>query len=596
MSNWGSRLGRNAGAFQAAGVGVQIDPQDVPQQQDMLYGAFTGIDESAAPSLIPFSSGIRGTIDTEVLPDGALVRAPGIAEVEDALGHSFKYAFTQTSPDGAVELLIIDPPFIGVRTAGATVWTNVGLPATSQYGWVAANHGGVLVFSDAQTALWRRDFGAAAISVIPGAPPCRTIASIAGRVFIGAPFVAGNFQNLTMEWSDSTSDPSGWDPTLGAGAEDLIEDLAWADRIVALRPLGRNILTILLRNSIWMGSRTGDLDRPLDFASVIPGVGCIWETTARTTRGGVVYVSDDGIHNFDGNDDRMISSTTNQEIIPIDFNNIIGYGAAFDPNRKRYILITPSATWVYEFAVGATPDFPQGRAARWFKRSFIADGVFSYSDQAADPNWDDLEGTWDTLGEKTWDELVAIGINSPSRLFFASGTKLGRENYGTFQNFGVDFTGYWRGTPGRRDNLSGLVVTYGIELEYRSGGRVLFSTPDVNGLWAERITVILPNQGEQYSGEYVSFVAEGLPGLEIALLPPVQGDILVTDLIVEPGDTVTLLSPSETPQDLTSEVLGDGVLITVDQPGPFISPEIARVRLPYVAGGPKMTSNILTLR
>lgn len=596
MSTWGDKIGRGSGAFRDAGVGVQIDPQDVPEKLDMLYGAFTGIDESASPSLIPFSSGIRGTVDIEVTPDGALIRAPGIAEVETAVGHSFKYAFTQTSPSGDVELFIIDPPFIGVRTASATVWTNVGLPATSQYGWVAANHGGTLLFSDGVTGLWRRYFADPAVALIPGVPACRTIASIFGRVFIGAPKIAGNFENLQVWWSDSTANPESWDTTLGAGAEDLIEDLAWADRIVAMRPLGRNVLAILLRNSIWIGARTGDLDRPADFTSVIAGTGCVWEPTARTTKGAITYLSDDGIHSFDSNDDRLISFTMNQEITPINYDNIIGYSAAFDPYRKRYLLVTPAATWVYEFAVGATPDFPQGRSARWYKRSFIGDAVFSYSDQAADPTWDDVEGTWDTIGEKTWDEMVAIGINSPSRLFFAAGEKLGRENYGTFQNFGADFTAVWRGTPGRRDNLSGLVVTYGIELEYRSGGRVLFSTPDTAGNWAERITIILPNQGDQYSGEFIEFIAEGLPGLEIVLLPPVQGDILVTDLIVEPGDTVTLLSPSETPQDLVSEVLGDGILITVDQSGPYISPEIARVRLPYTPGGPKMTSNIQTLR
>jgi hypothetical protein len=71
-------------------------------------------------------------------------------------------------------------------------------------------------------------------------------------------------------------------------------------------------------------------------------VGCVAEPTARTTTEGVAYLSDDGVHLFDGNDDLMISPEINAELLPLDYNNLQGYHAAFDPYRKRYILTTPA--------------------------------------------------------------------------------------------------------------------------------------------------------------------------------------------------------------------------------------------------------------
>jgi hypothetical protein len=587
MSNLGRQLGQKR--FRNLPRGVQIDPKTVPQKQDIFYGQFTGIDESSSPSLVPFSAGILGTIDVEMSPDNSLMRAPGVVLVEDSVVHSFKYAFTQTDPSGAVELFVVDPPWIGVRTVN-TIWTNVGLAATGTYGWVAANHGGVELFSNGVGNLHYRLYGVAGIGTLGIVPACRSVASIFGRVFIAAPVIAGNFENLQIQWSDSSGAYDGWDPTLGAGAEDLITDLAWADRIVALRPLGRDLLCIFMRNSIWIGVRTGEFDRPADFRPIKGGIGCVWEATARTTKDGVMFLSDDGVHLFDGNEEILVSDEINEELIPLNFDNLKGYHAAYDPYRKRYILTTPAATWVYEFAQPRIQ-----RAARWYKRSFVADSVFSYSDQAADPTWDDANDTWDSTGEGTWDADIALSFDAPSRLFFAADTRLGREDYANFRYFDTDFTGIWRGTPGLRQTLSGLVLVHAYEFEYKSGGRILLSTPDVEGNWVARDAVILPDQGSNYSGEMIEIMSEGLPGLEIALLPPVTSDILVSDLIVEPGETVTLISPSATPGDITSEVLGDGVLITLDVPGPFISPQIARVRQTVTPSGPKMTSRITKL-
>lgn len=585
MSTWGDQLGRWS-TSRNAGVGAQIAPEQVPKTQKIVYGNFSGIDQSASPTIVPFSAGIRRSIDIEVTKDNALIRAPGIVLIEDAPGHSFKYAVSQTAPDGSVELLVFDPPYIGVRAAAATAWTNVALPATGPYGWVAANHGGIEVFSNALLNGYARLFGAAAIISVPTMPAGRSIASIFARVFIAGPLVGGSYDNLRIAWSGASGAYNDWS-SLTASSEALVADLSWADRIVALRPHGRDLLCILMRHSVWIGVPTGDAARPADFRIVFAGVGCVSESTARTTRDGVTYLSDDGVHTFDGNNDEMISGAINEELLPVDYDQLGRYTASYDSYRKRYLLTTPFGVWVHEYAV---PELQ--RPARWYKRSFIADSVFSYSDQAADPVWDDATDTWDTTGEGTWDEDIAIGLDAPTRLFFASGTKLGREDYSNFQNFGVDFTGKWRGTPPKRDDLSGLIMVQEYELEYKSGGRVLISTPDTDGNMTPHITAILPNQGDDYSSESIEHTAEGLPGLEIDLLPPAAGDILVSDLVVMPGETVTLISPSETPTDIVSEVLGDGVLITIDNAGPFISPVISRIGITFVPTGPKMTSNI----
>jgi hypothetical protein len=254
MSTWGERLGRSGRPN--LGVGRQLPPGTVPQKQSATYGSFTGINEADAPESVPFSAGIRGSVDVEISPDNALIRAPGILLVETAVGHSYKNSVVQTDNTGAVELVVFDPPFLGVRTASTTVWTNVALPASTAYGWVAANHGGITLFSNGAGNGYARHFGVAGFESLVDMPAARTIASTFARVFLGGPLSGGIFDNLRIQWSGASGAYNDW-LGVGAGSELLLSDLAYADRIVALRPHGRDILCILLRHSIWVGVPTG---------------------------------------------------------------------------------------------------------------------------------------------------------------------------------------------------------------------------------------------------------------------------------------------------------------------------------------------------
>jgi hypothetical protein len=221
--------------------------------------------------------------------------------------------------------------------------------------------------------------------------------------------------------------------------------------------------------------------------------------------------------------------------------------------------------------------------------------VFSYSDQAAIPTWDDLVGTWDQLST-TWDAIGAAGLDSPTRLFFAVGSNLGRESYAAFQNFGVDFNGVWRSTPALRQSLSDNIIIHGYEVVYRSGGRVQFGTPDSDGNWQVRFAAILPQHRNRLYAELIESLSEGVAGgLEITLLPPGIGDVILQNLVIGDGETVTLVSTTDIPGDTVVEVLSGGTLIALDSPLVTTVPEISRVRLIYTLAGPKNSGGVIVL-
>jgi hypothetical protein len=404
-------------------VGVSLPPNTpLPQNETFHVDTFAG-GYDARDAQEDLSAGSSPSmLDMEVTRDDRLVRAPGVTQSDIAsaqqliLHAGFKYAS---------ELVLLAPPLIGVKTTAGITWADAGLHAGPLYG--AGNFAGVLLFSNGVRDLFYRE-PRKSTKIIAGAPPAFGITTFAGRVVLGGTLVSGNMDYMGLGWSDATSDYKGWDLGNGAGAQSMIGSMRNADRFQAFAPLGFDTLAVVNRRSIWIGNPTGDVFQPITFAPRLENTGAFAARTVIPTEYGVIFLADDGVRLFSGNEAQIISPQINPDLLPlIEGGN---YSASFDPGRKRYYLHTPSVTWVLDLT-----------QRRWYKWSGIfTDSVFFPTQVPPGPTWGQMNAQWGTQAQSWWQYFFTEGAG---RVCFLGASKLGFEDPASFEVFGTRLTPQW---------------------------------------------------------------------------------------------------------------------------------------------------------
>lgn len=484
MSNWGEKLGR--GGQNDVGVGTPMRPEDVPVEKDIFYQQWQqGLITSESPENTP-KDAAPDLSDTEVDNTDALVRAPGIRLDRDITPRDATWLFQQAAVDFSTELVVIDPPWLGYKSVGAFTFVNLGLGATTQFGWAAADVGGVLIVSDGLSKTYTRAAGAAVVVDISAHIVARCFATFAGRVFAGA-FVDAitGIQALAIAWNAASGAVADW-AGLGSGAEFLISNNEQADYIVAMVPIGLQTLGILARKSLWAGYETGVADRPADFQLRFPGLGCASRDSAAATPFGVIYLSDQGVALYDLNQSVVISEPVNALLLPLDYTRLHNYRGAYNEATQRYTLITPFGVYIYQFPKGQSP-------ARWFFRSFVSDSVVVFTNQGAGVYWNSVIGPWN-LQSKSWAELVIGEADAPSLTYFGRDGEIGYEDYTAVKNFSEVMDPFWQ-TKQSDPSVTNIIETHWFEVQYRSqaDAEISFTATDTKGALVNTLTKILPS-------------------------------------------------------------------------------------------------------
>jgi hypothetical protein len=300
-----------------------------------------------------------------------------------------------------------------------------------------------------------------------------------GRLFFfGTLTPSGESNVLGISWNGA-GDETDW-TGLDAGSELLLSDTSQSDRIVAGRILSYDTVGILCRRSLWIGVRTGVANRPMDPQLRLSGIGCVFEGSARTTEGGITFLSDEGVRHFNGQTAEIISGSINQELLPLNFDEISSYKATWDGGRRRYILCAPCCTFIYQFP---TPEYPQGA---WFKRIIGLTNVVTFADQTDDPTWNDLgDQTWPGFNDLLWLELATPESNEPPRVLWVSGMQYGVDDPDGDGYFGLIISGLAVPRPiegqAADDQTHRLMEVKGYLIEHRGSGDVQIIARDELG-------------------------------------------------------------------------------------------------------------------
>lgn len=414
---------------QAAGVQVKPEADLLPLKfHDFSLGHYSGAKQTETP---PNSA--RDSLDIWVTRKNNLRRAPGTSLTEAMGAHAVKQIVLQPGLDYTSELVFFAGTEVGVKRDLGTVWTNPGMPIGNRF--ATALYGDILLATNGRDRVWYRNPRDATMTKSLLLPNCVTMAVIAGRLFMGGAEIAGNFQPMGVAWTGSENFDD-MDILNGSGDEVLITSNAPVNnRIVAMRPIGYDILAILCRSSIWIGRITGDPDRPLDFQERVPGSGCVAEATAQVVHGGVIYLSDEGVQLFDGNDAVNIGDGVNSDILPIDMANLDNYHSMYNPLKKWYHLFTPTATFIFDVL-----------RKRWYKRGLIAKSAAMFAAQFHETTWAEMVGTWGAQ-VKTWSEFSPKEASAVDTYFI--GTRVGvlnleKEDPASTNYFGVVQNPYWQ--------------------------------------------------------------------------------------------------------------------------------------------------------
>jgi hypothetical protein len=441
-------------------------PQDAVKRFADFHG---GHDSRQHTSQTPPSSSPR-TRDMEVSSKNRLRRGPGVTNDETLVGHPAWQMALHASLDFTSELVMFDAPYIGVKGPAATVWTNVGLPVHVNP-WTWTNFAGSLVFMNRVGVAYSRQPNSLTVEAHDTIPQGATLCVFAGRLYVGGAVLGGNLEPMGIAWSAANSDYRDFQSD-GAGGEPLISDMAVADRMVCIRAMNLGLMAILNRRSIWVGTFTGDLFRPADFQPRVAGTGPINEAVCANTPLGVIFLGDQGVEVFDGNQIQHISGPIDADLLPIDFTETDGYSASYNIFTKRYTLHTPTQTWVFDL-----------QYQRWYHSSIIATSSSLFPQQFTSETWAAVSGTWnDEVG--TWADAI-IREEDASDLFVlgtvAGVQTLGHLDYAAEAAFGVDIDGSWESPIERGSELNQLITTKGVQVEYIGSGTLEFWLPNSDG-------------------------------------------------------------------------------------------------------------------
>ena len=423
-------------------------------------------------------------LNFELASDGSLIRTAGHNVIETlGGGRVARDMLLHTSLDYSTNLLLFDPPHLGIKTAATTSWYNVGLPTGND--WVGVCNLEKILLTNGVTGIYRRDFGATSVSLVSNSPAAKYLANYAGRVWAIGPTYpgGGTYQALGVGWS-ADAEGLNWNG-LGSGVQLLIADTSTDDRGVALRPMSFDLLCVLCQRSIWIARPTGDLFEPAIFEPRVQGIGCASEATACLSPFGVIFLSESGVYLFDGNGIKLLSAAINGELLPVLTTAASAYAATYDSVEARYLLFTPTCTWVYE-----TKD------DRWLKWSYTATAAVAFAEQFSGVTWENVLATWDTL-DGTW---ASIGANQgEQRLVIAKGTKLAIPSRSASSFVDGSSAAAYYGFL-RRDSLevNSFFETQRVKLRYSGGpASVDIWLPDANGVMRSVVSKSLPAAVEQ---------------------------------------------------------------------------------------------------
>lgn len=440
-------------------------PEDIPVEFASFAGGYNSADrrEDVHPT------GSPNCIDVEVDAKDRLIRAPGVGSVEDFGVREAKYLIPHTSLDFRSELVFFDPPFIGVKADAGTIWTDVGLDAAYDKDFAWTNYAGTLLFTNG-LKVYKKVFKETAVTELTQMPVAYAYATFAGRVFALSAFIGGSMEPMGIAWSSAVGTYDDWTGT-GSGHEFLIADAVSGDHGVALRPMGLDFMAVLLRRSIWIARRTGLRDRPADLRPAVFGVGAVNAEVCRTTMQGVVFLSDTGVYVFDGNRETHISAAIDNELLPLDYDNIKDYKGFYEIRTNRYYLLTPTTTWIYDF-----------KFQRWYRWSLLARFGVEFAPQLPATTWADLVGqTWASLAGTRWSDFAGREGQGLETYFvgdLAGTDHLGKVNVGIETFFGVSQEPRWDFVQMQGRPSDQMFTTKAIFLEYIESGQVSLYLPN----------------------------------------------------------------------------------------------------------------------
>lgn len=486
-----TRIGRG---YERYGSGLYLPT--APQQESMSHNSFEGgLDFRQAKEDAPRNTS-PDAMDVEITLNDRLRPAPGTTTLETFSGRDPVQMILHPSLDFTTELVFFDPPYIGVRRTGATVWTDVGLPASSDP-FAYTVFGDVLVFSNGVSSVYSRQPNATTVESVSG-PPSLAYETFATRVFAGGAILDGSFEPRGVRWSSSGS-YADWDED---DSELLIDNVASSDYIVAMKSMGLDFMAIFMRHSIWIARRSGVALRPAEFQPRVLGLGCVSAKTVKATRFGVPFLSDTGVHLFDGNSAPNISEQINPELLPLDSSQFTRYSALYNPVTAFYYLFTPTDTWVCDL-----------ERRRWHRRSLVAlDGV-PFSTQYSAITWGELVGTWGAQ-TGTWQDLRPAESEDLRMHFLASPSgarSIVEEDYGSREMLGVQMAPRWELPRTQGQYANQLITTQRLVVSHEGSGEIEVDLPDNDGDLAAARSVPLRGSTDVDEGNLI-FTGKGLGG------------------------------------------------------------------------------------
>jgi hypothetical protein len=452
-------------------------PKDNPA---ITFADFSGgYDARVAREDVP-RNGSPFAVNCEVDNKNRIVRAPGTSEVEVLTGHTPVQMAIHGNLDGRSELLLFNPPFLGVKQIGSTVWTDLGLPPNRRYTWT--NFGGVFLFTNRQAAVYARQAESSDIETLEDAPPSVTLCGAFNRIFAGGTVINGNFEPLGIRWIAANSDYRDWTGE-GSGYEFLLDDTAAGDRIVSMLPMGLDFMAIILRKAIWVGRRTNNELHPAAFRPQVTGVGTISEDVVQATSIGPMFLNETGVYSFDGNSAFLRSEKINPDLLPLDLTQLSKYKGRYNPLTRRYTLFTPTDTWIYDI------DYE-----RWYRRDLVAEDAAVLPNQVAGKHWADLVGNWASQ-TGTWADYAPSQSETADLLLLGldgATTVLHKEDSESEEFFGTAMTKPVWEMPFTDGEFADEVFTYkAATFSYTGEGTVSIYLPDINGDFRKIVQEVL---------------------------------------------------------------------------------------------------------
>ena len=481
-----------------------------------------------------FSRGLNVSVPADRVPDGfvsavrdfsineqsQLVRVPGVVLEESfaAAARVPKELFVLGNPaTGLAELVFIDGAFLGIRgpLGGATVWTNAGLPAGFE--WATCVHGDELILTNGAGSTFKKQPLATAVIAL-GHGPARAVMSFAGRVFSGGAVDGGTYIPMGITWTGSSSLPNDLGP--GSGFEELLDDTSNGDMIVAMRSLNFDTAAILTRNAVWLARRTGDANRPADFAPVVGGFGALTNATVVRVPGGIAYLSQRDVIVFDGNTPQSISLQINSALFPINTSKLAEYSLNYVESRHVLQVATPIALYEYSFTY-----------QRWLCNSLQVRRIVNLGTDFVSMSGTMLGSSSNVGGwGNSWG--LAWGIKRPGggggdgstartldTTIFLQANRIGRESVAASTFFGIPIVPVVDTQLQQAQSLDTVTGIKRFIIQYSGeGGLVQISVPNYSGDWQVVRTVLLPAATTPRTRSFISRVTGTLLGLRVSLL------------------------------------------------------------------------------